>query len=728
MTLKCPFCQTDNLNNEEFCITCGQNLQETIEVNLKYLQSKTTLAGGKYKIIKSLGEGGFAITYKALNTQTNTIVAIKERFPEKTGSRQGQEVLWGLKGGDQRRQEAVDQFRFEAEILKQCNHQSIVKYYDFFEENNTCYIVMEFIEGKSLDEIVRNNGVLNEQQTRKYFLQLAEALKEFHSQKINHRGIDYTGILHRDIKPENIMIDHQQDRAILIDFGIARGFDENVTKTNTVMLSYPYAPIEQYIPSAKRTASADLYSLCASMYYVITGQIPPPAQERTHSLQQKKVDALEAPSQLKINISPELEEIILIGMEIDVSKRFINAEHLIKYLNGNPTPRELINARDIVKKAQGNSAELEKAVQQYKTLSGANQNNFNALIELAQILIHLNRINEAQQYAEHAFKLRSHDLTINGILGIIYCYQKQWQQAVKCLEKATNGTTKKAWIELNFVLALGKTNNWQKANNVLENALKLPEIQQDHSHLAYAKSLQAWIAINQQNWKQAIPSSRQALFHLKSSPVKNSKELQHLIYPCLTIALDNYLLGKQTQDLPNCLNEFASQLPDSAFVDAYKGWKLAMEGNNTNALSFFEQANNKNNIPEWLYLNLAILYERNGNIISAINVYEKCQQINPNNAIILWRLGTLLTQQNQWEKAFEYLDKATQINPEYAEAFHNKGWLLLNILKSGDCLANYSQNELYEQMKIAYQKAIDFYKKQQRNDEADLIAQALPLP
>ena len=195
MPIQCPNCYTENLDDAENCISCGTKLQ-TLRIDPLHLPGGTVLANGKYKIEKTIGEGGFAITYRGIDTFTSEIVAIKERWPEQRGTRQGKKVLWGIMA-QQKRQEAIEKFKFEAELLKKCTHESIVRYYDCFEENDTCYIVMALISGKPLYDLVHNQGALAENQVKRYFLQLAEALREVHAK----------GILHRDIKPENIIID-----------------------------------------------------------------------------------------------------------------------------------------------------------------------------------------------------------------------------------------------------------------------------------------------------------------------------------------------------------------------------------------------------------------------------------------------------------------------------------------------------------------------------------------
>ena len=128
---------------------------------------------------------------------------------------------------------------------------------------------MTFIKGKPLSKILELEGPLPPNRVKRYFLQVADALKAVHS----------VNLLHRDIKPANIIID-QQDRAILIDFGATREFVAGKTREMSVTLTPGYAPLEQYSYRSKRWPSTDLYALCASMYELLTGELPSPATER----------------------------------------------------------------------------------------------------------------------------------------------------------------------------------------------------------------------------------------------------------------------------------------------------------------------------------------------------------------------------------------------------------------------------------------------------------------
>ncbi len=232
MLIKCPVCGSENLNTLITCTACGCALTTLNSVGYQ-LPSGTLLQQGKYTIEKTLGEGGFGITYKAIDLENFTNVAIKELCPDKF-LRHGINIIWPPSISPKIKQEQIQKFKTEAESLKKCAHPNIVRVINWFEANNTAYLVMEFVAGKPLSKILIQRGKLPENIVKKYFIQIAEALKLVHA----------NNFLHRDIKPDNIII-NSQDKAILIDFGSARQFVAGFTNKMTAMLTPGYAPIEQ---------------------------------------------------------------------------------------------------------------------------------------------------------------------------------------------------------------------------------------------------------------------------------------------------------------------------------------------------------------------------------------------------------------------------------------------------------------------------------------------------
>ncbi len=315
MSIICSVCLAENDENTATCITCGSPLNP-MQLAGYHLPTGSILQQGKYRVEKVLGEGSFGITYLAVDLVNSRNVAIKENLPEKA-TRQGTTIIWPPTITPKQRQWQLTKFATEARYLSKCLHPSIVKVYEYFQENNTAYMVMDFIVGKPLSMILSEEGLLPNERVKRYFLQIAAALKVIHA----------ANLLHRDIKPENIICD-RHDRAILIDFGTSREFIAGQTRQMTAILTAGYAPLEQYSSYGKRWPATDIYALCASMYELLTGELPAASTERF------PCETLVPPSQLVPQIDPLLEEIVLTGLKISVAERFQTADELITALTG----------------------------------------------------------------------------------------------------------------------------------------------------------------------------------------------------------------------------------------------------------------------------------------------------------------------------------------------------------------------------------------------------------
>ena len=227
------------------------------------VEAGAELCFGRYKLLKVLGQGGFGITYMGLHTGLGKTVAIKEYFPKDVFRRMedGTQVSYSNKSISRKN---IERFLREARTMAGLRHDNIVSVTDVFEENNTAYYVMDYVEGKSLE----SRGRMSEQDTIRYIRQVAGALKYIHSRNI----------LHLDIKPANIMID-SSDRAVLIDFGISKHYDKegNIESSTTTGYSAGYSPVEQMTPSgiAQFSPSTDIYALGATIYKITSGTTPP---------------------------------------------------------------------------------------------------------------------------------------------------------------------------------------------------------------------------------------------------------------------------------------------------------------------------------------------------------------------------------------------------------------------------------------------------------------------
>ncbi|MEG3848902.1 serine/threonine-protein kinase [Microcoleus sp. herbarium19] len=265
------------------------------------LAPATVLQQGKYTINGTLGIGGFGITYRATHTHLNQTVVLKtlnESLRQHPASAQFQQ-----------------QFIAEAQRLSRCQHSNIVRVIDFFEEAGQSFIAMDYIPGQTLAQIVETSQPLPEAEALHYIRQIASAVSAVHR----------SGLLHRDINPENTIRRADSHLVMLIDFGIARDFTDGTKQTHTNLLSPGYAPIEQYLYDGKCTPATDIYSIAATLYYLLSG-VPPvaaPLRERI---------PLTDLRQFQPHISPGIERAILQGLEIDARKRPQTVEHWLTML------------------------------------------------------------------------------------------------------------------------------------------------------------------------------------------------------------------------------------------------------------------------------------------------------------------------------------------------------------------------------------------------------------
>jgi WD40 repeat protein/predicted Ser/Thr protein kinase len=311
--MTCPFCGAE-VGNAITCPQCGATVATpSISVSLS-LPLGTKLFGGKYSVGKVLGQGGFGITYMGADNLLSRPVAIKELFPE--GCQRNGTTVQPTRITPSDFASMKQRFLDEARLLASLNHPGIVKVYDFFEENNTAYMVMEYLRGKSLAKLVEERGgALSEQEAVGYILKVCEALEVVHK----------AGYLHRDIKPENIIV-CGDGRVVLVDFGAARSFMAGRTGRMTVLLTPGFAPLEQYAEQAKRGAYTDIYALGATLYYLLTGQVPVSAADRFSGVELRSVREING------RVSRQVEEAVMKAMAMRVEERPQSVEEFVRLL------------------------------------------------------------------------------------------------------------------------------------------------------------------------------------------------------------------------------------------------------------------------------------------------------------------------------------------------------------------------------------------------------------
>lgn len=303
----------------------------------KELIPGTTLFNGKYIIERKIGEGGFGITYKAFQSGLNRTVCIKEYFPSGKCSRITHAKTIYVNASSENIFEKYRQaFVKEAKMLATLHHPNIVEVIDVFDENNTSYMVMSFVDGKTLQEIVEKNGPMPYPDAINYIAQITNAIAYIHERHI----------LHRDIKPDNIMIT-ADNKAILIDFGSAREFEQDKTQIHTSILTHGYAPTEQYTSNSRKGSYTDIYAIGATLYFTLTATVPIEAAARI-------TIKLPSPKELVPSIPDEANRTILKAMQLKAENRHqtvkefmddlcnIRPSVLVDETIGNNSPKKII--------------------------------------------------------------------------------------------------------------------------------------------------------------------------------------------------------------------------------------------------------------------------------------------------------------------------------------------------------------------------------------------------
>lgn len=314
-----------------------------MEENIHCLRKGTRLIG-RYTIEGVLGQGGFGITYLGIDELHEKKVAIKEFFPQGIVTRNIEyqdTVTVTFVGEKDNYEKGKERFLKEARTMaKFSKDEGIVKALDFFEINNTAYIVMEYLEGITLKQYLRENQRIAPEDLIELLVPLIESLDEIHSQ----------GMIHRDISPDNIMV-LPDGRIKLMDFGAARDYTEFGEKSLSIVLKPGYAPPEQYQTHGVQGPWTDIYALCATMYKCITGENPPDAINRLVDDHLKKISAFGIP------VLPQIEEAIIKGMSVAAKDRYQNVGDFCENLYGGYEERSVLGAEESQRQVETELAE-----------------------------------------------------------------------------------------------------------------------------------------------------------------------------------------------------------------------------------------------------------------------------------------------------------------------------------------------------------------------------------
>lgn len=282
---------------------------------------------GDYEFIEELGFGGMGVVYKARQLSADRIVALKLIRPDRLSQFRADE-----------RESILSRFRNEVQAAAKLEHDNVVSVYDVGEVDGQPYYAMRFVAGESLKDKI-DEGLLPPIDAARYCEQVARALAAAHDR----------GILHRDLKPHNVMIDAQANRALLVDFGLAKltESDQQLTKTDSVFGSPSYMSPEQAADAGKISESSDIYGLGATLYHLLTGRPPFQASTTFETLLLVKSNEPVTPRQLNAAIPMDLETICLKCLEKEPARRYAGAadlaDELQRFTNGDPILARPIN-------------------------------------------------------------------------------------------------------------------------------------------------------------------------------------------------------------------------------------------------------------------------------------------------------------------------------------------------------------------------------------------------
>jgi eukaryotic-like serine/threonine-protein kinase len=258
---------------------------------MKLWQPNQYLNHGKFIVQKVLGIGGFGVTYSVRERDTGKLFVIK--------------TLNSIQQTKEDFQQRQVKFVNEALRLARCSHPHIVKVYEVIQENGLWCIVMEYVDGEDLAKYIEDNGALSEEEALLYIDQIGQALEYVHHQ----------GFLHRDIKPSNIILRRGKSEVVLIDFGLAREYTTGQVRSMTNEKTDGYAPIEQYKKRGNFGAYTDVYGLAATLYTLLTKEVPMPAEYRNED------STFLAPKQFNPQISDRVNDAIVVGMTLEPQNR-----------------------------------------------------------------------------------------------------------------------------------------------------------------------------------------------------------------------------------------------------------------------------------------------------------------------------------------------------------------------------------------------------------------------
>ncbi|MBR3039807.1 MAG: extracellular solute-binding protein [Lachnospiraceae bacterium] len=368
----CFGCMSE-IGDSDRCPHCGFTMKD-YEIQPHQLMPGSILHE-RYVVGKILGEGGFGITYVGADGMLGTRVAIKEfymtGFVNRNNSVSNSVVP---ETGSKKEQFEKNKERFYREartVAKFGNTEGIVNVSDFFYENNTAYLIMEFLEGVTLKEYLKKSGNLSVEETLEIFGPIMIALKKVHSENF----------IHRDISPDNLFITYKNG-VKLIDFGAAREFAENDVKSLSVILKPGFAPMEQYRSKGVQGPWTDIYALCATIYHCLSGVTPEESLERFYE------DNVKGLSDINPDVPKCLSDVVMKGLAVRQENRYQSIEEMFEDLRKCTLPgkagvllQDMLSPEGPKNHFNPLNGKKQSSTEEIKSLGTVNQAAINALTQ-----------------------------------------------------------------------------------------------------------------------------------------------------------------------------------------------------------------------------------------------------------------------------------------------------------------------------------------------------------